>query len=69
MATVLESLESASKEYSAVEDDANRAQREINDKLYEKQQNVEMLSRNKRLSERYEKTRENPTMSLGEVGA
>ena len=68
MQDVSSQLEGASKEYSAVEDDANRAQREINDKLYEKQQNVEMLSRNKRLSERYEKTRENPTMALGEIG-
>ena len=68
MESVSVELESASKEYGTVEDDANRVQRDINEKLYEKQQNLESVNKNRRLAERYEKTMDNPTISLGEMG-
>ena len=50
-------LEKASAEYSKLEDEANELQKNINNKLYEKQRTMDMVQKNSRLLDRFTKAR------------
>ena len=50
-------LEKASANYSKLEDNANELQKLINNKLYEKQRNMDATQKNQRLLDRYTKSR------------
>jgi hypothetical protein len=50
-------LEKSSAEYSKFEDEANQMQKIINNSLYEKQRLIDMVQKNQRLLDRYNKAR------------
>jgi len=55
-------LESASATYSKLEEDANDLQNTINDSLYEKQRNLDAITKHQRMLKRYQDLNEDKAL-------